>query len=228
MKFNFVTIHPNFMASYSEFGVFSSALKNSLAQIKQINLRDYATDKHGTVDDSPYGGGDGMVMKPDILASAVQEIENRYVVFTGPSGKKFSQKDAKDLFDVAKSGKEITFVCGRFGGVDQRFMDQYVDVEYSLGDFVISGGELPSLMICDSILRFIPGVLGNSESYEQDSFSEAYEGGLEYPQYTKPREFEGIEVPEVLLSGNHKAIEDWRKDQSLSKTKSLRPDLFKK
>lgn len=228
MKFNFITVHPNIIEAYKEFGVFSSAEKKNLAEIKSINLRDFAADKHGSVDDYPFGGGDGMVIRPDVLSEAAKSITSDVIVFTGPSGKKFSQKDALELHDLAKKGKSITFVCGRFGGVDQRFIDKYVTHEYSLGDFVVSGGELPSLLICDAVLRFEPGVLGNSESYEKDSFSEEFNGGLEFPLYTKPREFEGEGVPDVLLSGNHKKINEWREEQSKKKTESLRPDLIKK
>ena len=226
LKFSFISVHPQIVDTYSNFGVFASAKKKNIAQIKAVDLREFATDRHGSIDDAPYGGGDGMVMKPDVLSAAVRAVRNPYVILTGPAGKKFTQTDADDLREVALSNKELVFVCGRFAGIDQRFVDKYVNVEFSLGDFVISGGELPSLIICDAILRSLPGVLGNNESYSRDSFSDVFKGGLEFPQYTKPREFEGLPVPEVLLSGNHKKIENWRREQSVIRTKKFRPDLL--
>lgn len=223
---NFITIHPDFIESYFKFGVFSSASKKKLVNLNVINLRDHAVDKHGTVDDSPFGGGDGMVLRPDVLKSSIENIKSGVVIYAGPTGQKFDQKAAEKLKSKLDSGESITFVCGRFGGVDQRFLDQYVDEQYSMGDFIISGGELPSLIISDAVLRLVPGVLGNSESYENDSFSSSLNGMLEYPLYTKPRDFEGQTVPDVLVSGNHKLIHEWKVKESKKRTQNLRPDLL--
>ncbi|MFK7823823.1 MAG: tRNA (guanosine(37)-N1)-methyltransferase TrmD [Oligoflexales bacterium] len=224
LKLAFISIHPEFINGYSSFGVFASAKKQSLAQIDVLNLRDYAKDRHGSVDDRPYGGGDGMVLRPDILASSICNLpyEKPLVVFTSPCGKPFEQSDASRLLALKRP---LAFVCGRFGGCDQRFIDHYVDEEFSLGDFVISGGELPCLTIADSILRLIPGVLGHKESAACDSFGSAMKNQLESPQFTRPLEFEGTEVPQVLRSGNHKEIDDWRKRKSHQLTRHLRPDL---
>ena len=224
LKLAFISIHPEFINAYRSFGVFSSAEKQSLAKIDTLNLRDFAEDRHRSVDDRPYGGGDGMILRPDILARSVNSLPYKArIILTSPAGKAFTQEDASRLLSL---GQPLAFICGRFGGCDQRFVDRYVDDEYSLGDFVISGGELPSLTIADSILRLIPGVLGHKESAANDSFGSAMEKKLEAPQFTRPTDFEGAQVPEVLRSGNHKEIERWRASQSLNLTKSRRPDLF--
>ena len=224
LKLAFISIHPEFINAYKSFGVFASAERQSLAKIDVFNLRNYAKDRHGSVDDRPYGGGDGMILRPDILAKSICTLpyEKPIVIFTSPCGKPFTQGDANRLLAL---NKPLALVCGRFGGCDQRFIDQYVDEEFSLGDFVISGGELPCLSIADSILRLIPGVLGHRESAAYDSFGTAMKNQLEGPQFTRPLEFEGQAVPEVLRSGNHKDIETWRRMQSSELTKRLRPDL---
>lgn len=226
MKTFLISIHPKFIDSYKEFGVFKSAIEKNLATIECINLRNFAVDKHGSIDSRPYGGGDGMVMRPEPLAAAVSSIkeENPYVIMTSPRGKTWKEADAHRLL---KLNRPLVFVCGRFAGVDERFITQYVDEEISVGDFIVSGGELPALLILDSILRHIPGALGHEESAQIDSFGERLEGQLEFPLYTKPLEFEGLAVPEVLLSGHHQVIEDWRKKQSGLTTQKFRPDLNK-
>lgn len=226
MTLSFLSIHPGFVKSYFEFGVFASALKKNLAKVNVVNIRDFSDDKHSSVDAAPYGGGDGMVLRADVLSSALNSCPKGTVIYTGPSGKPFTQADASKLSKVYLSGTPINFVCGRFGGVDQRFLDKYVDETYCVADAVVSGGELPSLMICDALLRLVPGVLGNTDSYKQDSFSSDFNGGLEAPSYTKPRTFEGMGVPQVLLSGNHALIEAWRREQSLKNTAELRPDIY--
>ena len=223
-RFQFVTVHPEFIESYFKFGVFQAALKKDLAHFKAIDLRDYAVDKHGSVDDHPYGGGDGMVLRPEPLRDAVSAFPTVRVIALTPTGTPWSQKEA---LKFASEGESLTFVCGRFGGMDQRFVDKYVTDEFSLGDYILSGGELAALSMVDSILRLIPGVLGNLESAQQDSFSESLGGMLEYPLYTRPQIFEDIEVPGVLLSGNHEKIAEWRGHQSEVRTRLKRPDLLK-
>lgn len=225
----FVTVHPKLIEAYRECGVFRAAEQACLANIQSVDLRDFACDKHGSIDSSPYGGGDGMVMRPDCLADAVEHVFQMWgargrVVYTSPSGRPWTQDDAKVF---AKNSEKTIFICGRFAGVDQRFIDSYVTDEFSIGDIVLAGGELPTLMMAESALRFVPGVLGNDASAESDSFGDELSGLLEYPSYTRPQTWNDIEVPEVLLSGNHKLISAWRKKQSLDKTRALRPDLIK-
>ncbi len=222
-RISFITIHPAFIAKYCDFGVFRSAQSQGLAEIDVINLRDFAEDKAKTVDDRPFGGGDGMVMKPDILEKALLSIEgDPFVILTSPGAKPWTHKLAQET--LAMCGP-VVFICGRFSGVDQRFIDAYVDIELSLGDFVISGGELPCLMVADSMLRLIPGVLGHEESAYMDSFADGMQGKLEHPIYTRPILWNGQEVPEVLRSGDHKRIEAFRRQSAEAKTKLWRPDL---
>lgn len=225
LKLAFISIHPEFINSYKKFGVFAAAERKSLAEIDTLNLRDFASDRHKSVDDRPYGGGDGMILRPDVLAKSISSISyaNPKVIFTSPAGKPFAQADAERL----SKESNLAFVCGRFGGCDQRFIEHYVDEEFSMGDFVMSGGELPCLSIADSILRLIPGVLGHQESAAYDSFGSSMSRRLEHPQFTRPIEFEGKQVPQVLRSGNHKEIEDWRTKQSKALTQHRRPDLTK-
>ncbi len=224
LALSFVTIHPDCIASYLNFGVFRAAMTAGSLQCQVVNLRDFASDNYASVDDRPYGGGDGMIMRPDILAAATQSFAERpYVILPSPAGKVFAQQDVRRLLDLKRP---IAFVCGRFGGVDQRFIDSYVDEEISLGSFVVSGGELPALMIADAMVRHLPGALGHAASADVDSFSTYFAGGLEHPSFTRPAVFEGQEVPRVLLSGDHLAIEQWRRRQSLELTRARRPDLL--
>ena len=229
-KISFITIHPKIIEAYRQFGVVKSAETGSLAEISVIDLRDFAADKHGSVDAAPYGGGDGMVMRVDCLSSALEHVRTVFlegnkgkVLFTSPSGKLWDQTEAQKF---AGSDEPVVFICGRFAGVDQRFIDAYVDAEYSIGDVVLAGGELPALMMAESILRLVPGVLGHERSAKDDSFGEGLDGLLEYPSYTRPPEWNGRKVPDVLMSGNHQAIKSWRRDESIKKTKKLRPDLL--
>ena len=213
MQHTFITIHPQIIAAYASMGIFLRAQKSSIAQFQAINLRDFATDSRGTVDDRPFGGGDGMVMRPDILLKARESVDiPSLVIYTSPKGQPWNQKTAEKY---ATEMKNIIFICGRFGGIDQRFINHYVDAEYSLGDVVYAGGELPSLMISESILRLIPGVLGNEESSRADSFSELLSGKIEHPLYTRPENFLGHQVPKVLVSGDHKAIALWREKHQI-------------
>jgi tRNA (guanine37-N1)-methyltransferase len=225
-QISFITIHPAMIEAYRQMAIFRRAEEKKLAEFKVISLRDFAVDKHGSIDDRPYGGGDGMVMRADCLAQAVESLPVRpQVILPSPRGERWSDAVARQLVSL---DKPLCFVCGRFGGVDQRFIDRYVDQEISLGDFIVSGGELPALTMVDTLLRLIPGVLGHEDSAELDSFSPALEGGLEYPLYTKPRELWGMEVPEVLTSGDHQEIAKWRKKMSREITEKFRPDLLKK
>ncbi|MCX6130349.1 MAG: tRNA (guanosine(37)-N1)-methyltransferase TrmD [Proteobacteria bacterium] len=224
-QFSFISIQANFIESYFQFGVFRAAQRQNIG-MAAIKLRDYAVDKHASVDESPFGGGDGMVLRPEPLTAAVRALPRPgIVIYTSPSGRLWTQADAERY---AAMGDDLIFICGRFAGIDQRFIDQYVQDEVSIGDFVVSGGELPSLLIADSILRQIPGVLGNERSAPDDSFGQSMRGLLEYPLYTRPIEFEGRKVPEVLLSGDHSKIAAWREHMALEKTRRLRPDLLPK
>lgn len=227
-QFYVITVHPRIVDAYNQFGVFAAADSKGIARVSPLNLRDYAVDRHGSVDDSPYGGGDGMVLRPEPLAAAIdglgaQGVKPR-VLLTSPAGRPWVHAEAVQL---AASEEPIAIVCGRFGGIDQRFIERYVDAEYSVGDVVLAGGELPALMMIESILRLVPGVLGHAESAALDSFGEALDGGLEHPLYTRPPEFQGLKVPAVLMSGDHAAIAAWRRAEALKKTRARRPDLLR-
>ncbi|MCX6119717.1 MAG: tRNA (guanosine(37)-N1)-methyltransferase TrmD, partial [Proteobacteria bacterium] len=224
----FITIYPDIISTYFRHGVLSTAVNKNIVDLTLLNLRDFAADKHGSIDDSPYGGGDGMVMRPDCLANACEHLFQKWgqrgnVVYTSPAGNHWHQERAEQL---SASLKPTIFICGRFSGVDQRFIDTYVTHEISFGDFVLAGGELPCLMVAESILRLIPGVLGNLQSFAEDSFSSKLHGLLEYPQYTRPEVWNHLSIPPILLTGDHKKIHDWRMSQSKIKTELTRPDLF--
>lgn len=219
----FISVHPAFIEAYARFGVFRSAAQKGL-KIHAINLREFAVDQHGSVDEAPFGGGDGMVLRPEPLARAIESLPfSGKVILTSPSGRSWTQSDANSY---AAGEENLIFIAGRFAGVDQRFIDLYVDDEISIGDFVVSGGELPCLLLADSILRQVSGVLGNSLSAHCDSFAAGMSGLLEYPLYTRPLEFQEQKVPSVLLSGDHKKIEAWRQEEALSRTRLRRPDLL--
>jgi len=209
--FHYISIHPEMIDGYTNLAVFKRAQLSQAAIFHSIDLRRFAFDSRGSIDDRPYGGGDGMVMRADCLEKAVKSIASKtHIILTSPQGKTWSQEHASRL---SKTQDSIVFICGRFDGVDQRFIDQYVDEEFSLGNFILSGGELAALAMTESVIRLLPGVLGNEESSLNDSFSEKYDGGFEHPIYTRPPEFNGEKVPEVLLSGDHKDIEAWRKKE---------------
>ena len=219
-----ITLFPDFIRAYMDFGVLRSAISQSKIHFDILALRDFAVDDHGSVDAPPYGGGDGMVLRCEPLVDALAKIPKpRHVILASASGKQFTCHDAERL---SLHSTPLVFICGRFAGVDQRFIDAYVDEEISIGDYVVSGGELPTLIMTDAIARFIPGVLGNSDSCANDSFASGLSGLLEYPIYTRPRDFLGAKVPEVLLSGDHAKIEAWRKEMSLQTTRIKRPDLL--
>jgi tRNA (guanine37-N1)-methyltransferase len=217
------TLYPEVFPGPLSKGLYGKALSNKLWGLNVINIRDAATDKHKTVDDTPYGGGTGMLLKADVLAKALDQKvkKGERVFYLSPKGKKFDQKLAQDL----SKEKSISLICGHFEGVDERVLTTRNIEEISIGDYVLSGGETAALVVIDSILRLLPGVLGNDKS----SFDETFENGLlEYPQYTKPQIWEEKSVPEVLLSGDHSKIKDWRLSQSEAITRDRRPDLWQK
>ena len=217
------TLYPEFFPGPLAKGLYGKALSNNLWNLNVVNIRDAATDKHKTVDDTPYGGGTGMLLKPDILAKSLDQRvkKDERIFYLSPRGKKFDQKFAKDL----SKEKSISLICGHFEGVDERVLTTRNIEEISIGDYVLSGGETAALVVLDSILRLLPGVLGN----EKSAIDETFENGLlEHPQYTKPQIWEKKPVPEVLLSGDHAKIKDWRLSQSEAITRDRRPDLWQK
>ncbi|MGI5897706.1 MAG: tRNA (guanosine(37)-N1)-methyltransferase TrmD [Candidatus Dojkabacteria bacterium] len=207
IKFDIITIFPKAVEEYINVGIVNNARKNNLVEINVHDLRKWTTDKHKTVDDTPYGGGPGMIMKVEPIFKAVDELkkENTIVAITTPKGEKLVQERLKE-FSLEKD-LHMIIICGRYEGVDQRVHDYLVDYEFSIGDYVLSGGEIPALALVDGITRLIPGVLGNEQSLEEETFED---GTLEYPQYTKPEEFNGWKVPNILLSGNHGEIRKYR------------------
>lgn len=224
MNYYFLTLFPEIFHTYFQSGMMGRGVEKGLIHYEVINIRDFSGNKHHKVDDAPFGGGAGMVMAAPPIINALKSIANYEdypVIYLTPSGKPFEQKDSKILAE--KSG--IIFICGHYEGIDQRVIDHYVTSEFSVGDYVLTGGELPSLTLADCIARHIPDFLGNSDSLEEESFESNL---LEYPHYTRPREFEGTSVPEVLLSGHHKDINKWRLEKAEEKTKNNRPDLFEK
>jgi tRNA (guanine37-N1)-methyltransferase len=217
------TLYPKVFPGPLANGIYGKALANKLWSLKIINIRDAAKDKHKTVDDTPYGGGTGMLLKPDVLASSIDQNvkKGERIFYLSPKGKKFDQKFAKDL----SKEKSISLICGHFEGVDERILSTRNIEEISIGDYVLSGGETAALVILDSILRLLPSVLGNNKSSVEETFEN---GLLEYPQYTKPQIWDKKTVPEVLLSGDHSKIKDWRLSKSEAITRVRRPDLWQK
>ena len=223
-KFGFVSIFPEMISALTQWGVTGRALRDGRFTIDTIDPRDFAADKHGTVDDRPYGGGPGMVMKATIMAQAVEQAKrqvglNAPVIAMSPQGQCVNEH----LLTSLLGQDALIFVAGRYEGFDERFVSQHVDLELSVGDIVVSGGEMPAMMVMDSLIRRIPGVLGAELSAEQDSF---VDGLLDCPHYTRPEIFEGAAVPAVLLSGDHARIAEWRTAQSLRRTLDRRPDLL--
>jgi tRNA (guanine37-N1)-methyltransferase len=213
--FDVITIFPNIIDSYSSESILGRAQKKNIILIKSHNLRDFTKDKHKTVDDTPYGGGPGMLMKVEPFDLAVKKVKKRLkktrTIMTAASGKKFTQKDARRLSKY----DQIIFLSGRYEGIDYRVQENIADEVFSVGDYVLTGGELPALTMIDAISRMVPGVLGSKESLEAESHTE--EGVMEYPQYTKPEVYKKWKVPDVLLSGHHKKIEEWRKKKQNKK-----------
>ncbi len=227
MRFDIITIFPELFTGAIECGIIRRAVKSGLVDIRIVNLRDFTKDRHRSVDDRPYGGGEGMVFTPGPLFEAVEFCKGGesgkecQVVLLTPQGRTWSQDLAAEFATIP----HLLLICGRYEGVDQRVIDSLVDREISIGDFVLSGGEIPAMVVLDSVVRLIPGALGCSDSAVNESFST---GLLDYPQYTRPAEFRGQAVPDVLLSGDHAKIEKWRKEKALEKTKQARPELIKK
>lgn len=220
MKITILTLFPEMFKGFLGESIIKRAIENKLLEFDIINIRDYTFDKHKQVDDSPFGGGAGMLLKPEPLFRALDDIQSRgKVIFTSPQGKTLNQNLVKEFVEE----EAITIIAGHYEGIDERVIEKYVDLEVSIGDFVLTGGELPAMVIADAVARLIPDVLGNSESYVNDSF---YNGLLDCPHYTRPAVYEEMGVPEVLLSGHHKNIEKWRKKESLKRTFLRRPDLL--
>jgi tRNA (guanine37-N1)-methyltransferase len=217
------TLYPETFPGPLNKGLYGQALQKKIWNLQVINIRDSAEDKHKTVDDTPFGGGSGMLLKPDILAKSIDQNikQGERIFYLSPKGKKFDQKIAREL----SKEKTINLICGHFEGVDERVLTTRNIEEISIGDYILSGGETAAFVLIDSVLRLLPGVLGNDISKNDESFEN---GLLEYPQYTKPQKWEGKTVPDVLLSGDHAKIKDWRLSQSEAITRRLRPDLWKK
>ena len=236
MIFDVITIFPGFFSSILEHGLLKRALAGGQVQIRLHDLRDYAVDRHRTVDDRPFGGGPGMVFKPEPLFRAVEALKKGSaeaslpVVLLSPQGRLLKQVVAEELAQKAR----IVLMCGRYEGVDERVAESLATDELSIGDYVLSGGELPAAVVMEAVIRLLPGVLGNEKSWSQDSFALSAEGStalgrqglLDFPQYTRPTDFRGLLVPEVLLSGNHEEIRQWRHRQALVRTWRKRPDLL--
>jgi tRNA (guanine37-N1)-methyltransferase len=224
MRIDILTLFPEMMEFMLSQSIIGRAIKNDILEINYHNIRDYTDDKHRRIDDYPYGGGKGMVMQAEPIYNCYKSITQTFekkpkVIFMSPQGRPLDQKTANDL---AKESS-LMVICGHYEGIDERVLELIVDQEISIGDYVLTGGELPALVLCDVVCRLVPGVLKDSECYIEESHQN---GLLEYPQYTRPEEFMGLKVPEVLLSGHHANIEKWRLEQSIVRTKNKRPDMY--
>ncbi len=225
VRFDIVTIFPSIIRAYLGESILKRAIQKGLLDVKVYDLRDYTTDKHRTVDDTPYGGGSGMVMKIEPMMSALRAIgadgEERRRILLSPQGRSYNQSVAEEL---SQDKRRLLMICGRYEGIDERVRETLIDEEISIGDYVMTGGELASLVIIDSVARICPGVLGDDQSSKEESFTW---GILDYPHYTRPPEFMGHRVPDILLSGNHAKIAEWRRKEALRRTIEKRPDLLK-
>ena len=226
MKFYILTLFPEMIEAGMDHSIIKRAVDEGIIEIKAINIRDFSKDKHKRVDDYPYGGGAGMLMQPQPIYDAYMSIKDKLsdncpVIYMSPQGKPFTQSKARELSELT----DIVLLCGHYEGVDERIIEEIVTEEISLGDFVLTGGELAAMAVTDAVSRLVPGVLNKEESHMDESFSD---GLLEYPQYTRPPEFMGRKVPDVLLSGHHGNVEKWRREQSLERTKRKRPELLEK
>ena len=221
MRFDILTLFPNMFDILNE-SILGRAQEKNLININVVNIRDFSKDKHNKVDDTPYGGGAGMVMRADVVYDCYNSVktDNSKVIYLSPQGKTLNQDKVKEL----SKEKHLILLCGHYEGIDQRVIDEIVDEEISIGDYVLTGGELPAMVLIDSVSRYVEGVL-NKESIQEESFTDDL---LEYPQYIRPEVFRGKKVPEVLLTGHHQNIEKWRKEQSIKITQSKRPDLMEK
>lgn len=222
MRFDVVSLFPELIETYTKNGIIGRAVENNLFELGITNLRDYSEDKHKKVDDYPYGGGPGMLLKPEPMFNALDAIKknNSYIIYLSPKGNLFNQQKAREL----SKQEHIVLIAGHYEGIDQRIIDKYVNEEISMGDYVLTNGELPALMIVDAVGRLIPGVLGCDESSVEESHSSNL---LEYPQYTRPESYLGMDVPDILLSGHHKKIEEWRRFKAIEITLERRPDMIK-
>ncbi|MED5019873.1 tRNA (guanosine(37)-N1)-methyltransferase TrmD [Paenibacillus chibensis] len=226
MNVDVLTLFPEMMDGVFRTSILGKAQEKGIVSLNAVNFRDYSDNKHGTVDDTPYGGGGGMVLKPDPIFAAVEDLLSKTsaaprVILMCPQGETFTQQKAEEL----SAEEHLIFICGHYEGYDERIREHLVTDELSIGDYVLTGGELPAMVVIDSVVRLLPGVLGNETSAVTDSFST---GLLEYPHYTRPAEFRGWKVPDILLSGHHANIELWRREQALKRTLQRRPDLLKK
>lgn len=220
MKFNILTLFPEMFPGYLSYSLAGEALKNGLWEYNAIDLKTFGIGKFPRVDDTPYGGGAGMVMRPDVLEKAIEKTNLSKLIYMSPRGARLTQKKAAELANT----KEINILCGRYEGIDERVIEHYGIEEMSIGDYVLSGGEPAALILMDSVIRLLPEVIGNSDTHMEESFSNNL---LEYPHYTRPAVWKDIPVPEVLSSGNHAKIKEWREKKSLEITKAKRPDLLK-
>lgn len=224
-----ITLFPELIRSYLGDALIAKALSKNLFQVELIHLRDFSDNNYKSVDEAPFGGGDGMLIRADILEKALLTVldksKNQKVIYFTPQGKLFTSHEAEQIAKHRMAADEIILICGRYAGVDQRFIDQYVDEEWSIGDYVLSGGEIPALVVIEAVSRFVPGVLGQMQSAEEDSLQNQL---LEAPQYTRPQVWNDRKVPEVLLSGDHKKIKEWKQKMALEVTQQKRPDLLKK
>lgn len=217
-----LTVFPELFPGFLGYSLTGKALEEQKWQLQAVNIRDYAFDRHKSVDDTPCGGGAGMIMRPDVLGRAIEANHTRgRIIYMSPKGRPLTQKLVHEL----SREEELTIVCGRFEGIDERVIEAYNVEEISIGDYILTGGEQAAQIMLDAVVRLLPGVLGNEASLEDESFENFL---LEYPQYTRPTEWEGRSVPEVLLSGHHRKIADWHREQAEIATKAKRPDLFKK
>ena len=221
LKVNILTIFPEIFPGFLGSSLTGRAMEEKKFELNAINIRDYALDKHKSVDDTPCGGGAGMIMKPDVLGRAIDANHTKgRIIYMSPRGKTLTQSKVKEL----SKEEELTIICGRFEGIDERVIEAYDIEEISIGDYILTGGEQAALIMLDAVVRLLPDVLGNEESIEDESFENNL---LEYPQYTRPIEWEGRTVPDILLSGHHQKIKEWRKQKSEATTQDRRPDLYK-
>lgn len=222
LKAKIFTIFPELFPGFLGYSLTGRALEEGIWSVETVNIRDYATDKHGSVDDTPCGGGAGMVMRPDILGHAIKaNYRGGKILAMSPKGKPLTQ----EMVRAYAEEDEINIVCGRFEGIDERVIEAFEIEEVSIGDYILTGGEQAAQILLDAVVRLLPGVLGNAESTMSESFEDNL---LEYPQYTRPTEWEGRRVPEILLGGHHQKIENWRREQAMKTTEERRPDLWKK
>jgi len=224
MRFDVITIFPDLFKDFLSFGIIGRAIKKGIIEVRVHNLRDYTKDKHRKVDDKPYGEETGMILMPEPVFNAVENVkvnENSWVILLSPQGKLFNQEIA---FKFSKFS-QIILICGRYEGVDERIKEHLIDEEISIGDYIVSGGEIPAMVIIDAVSRLVPGVVGKEESLKKDSF---FSKILDYPRYTRPRNFRGLLVPDILLSGDHEKIKKWQKEKAIENTLRKRPDLLEK